>query len=359
MDSIEPVSAHSSSATEGSSRLVDRSPPPTAVVTARPAPARRQTRLTGRVLLALAGGGLLLAGLGGVTLGRRSAQHVSRAAQLAARGAALLAASVLADSAMEHYRGSYRKRPMVVAPLAAATTLAAALAAIRTGGQGRLSQAVFGAAVATGLIGTGFHFKNITDRPGGLSFNNLFYRAPFGAPGALLLAGAAGLGASAAERVARAADLVPGNLASSDLVANDRETVGRRLGALTVAALFGLTTEVGLLHFRGSFHNRLMFLPVLGVPTTGLLLLTALPKGSGPARRRAGRALTLTSGLGALGSALHAYGVSRAMGGFANWSQNLFSGPPIAAPPSLAGIALLGHAALELLSADTSSAGVR
>jgi len=306
------------------------------------------------VLLALAGGGLLLAGLVGVTLGRRSAQYVSRAARLAARGAALLAASVLADSAMEHYRGSYRKRPMVVAPLAAAMTLAASLAATRTGGQSRLSQAVFGAAVATGLLGTGFHFKNITDRPGGLSFNNLFYRAPFGAPGALLLAGAAGLGASAAERAVRAGNLVPGHLAT-----NDSEAVGRRLGALTVAALFGLTAEVGLLHFRGAFHNRLMFLPVLGVPTTGLLLLTALPKGSGPARRRAGRALTLTSGLGALGSALHAYGVSRAMGGFANWSQNLFSGPPIAAPPSLAGIALLGHAALELLSADTSSAGVR
>lgn len=264
----------------------------------------------------------------------------------------MLAASVLADSAMEHYRGSYRKRPMVVAPLAAAATLAAALAATRTGGQGRLSQAVFGAAVATGLIGTGFHFKNITDRPGGLSFNNLFYRAPFGAPGALLLAGAAGLGASAAESAVRA-----GRFAT-----NDRQAVGRGLGALTVAALFGLTTEVGLLHFRGAFHNRLMFLPVLGVPTTGLLLLTALPKGSGPARRRAGRALTLTSGLGALGSALHAFGVSRNMGGFANWSQNLFAGPPIAAPPSLAGIALMGHAALELLSTpprQPTSADVR
>lgn len=263
----------------------------------------------------------------------------------------MLAASVLADSAMEHYRGSYRKRPMVVAPLAAAATLAAALAATRTGGRGRLSQAVFGAAVATGLIGTGFHFKNITDRPGGLSFNNLFYRAPFGAPGALLLAGAAGLGASAAERAVRS-----GNFAVGNLVPDSRGAVGRGLGALTVAALFGLTAEVGLLHFRGSFHNRLMFLPVLGVPTTGLLLLAALPDDSGPARRRAGRALTLTSGLGALGSALHAFGVSRNMGGFANWSQNLFAGPPIAAPPSLAGIALLGHAALELLSVSTSSA---
>lgn len=327
---------------------------------ARPAPRQRQTRLTGKVLLALIGGGLVIAGLVGIALGHRSTERVSRATRLAARGAALLAASVLVDSAMEHYRGSYRKRPMIAAPFTAATTLAAALATVRTGGQDSLTQAVFGAAVATGLFGTGFHFKNITDRTGGLTLNNLFYRAPFGAPGALLLAGAAGIGASAAERVARARQVDGG-------WSGGRGTVGRGLGVLTATSLFGLTAEVGLLHFRGAFHNRLMYLPVIGVPATGLLLLAALPGdtantadtanaiGTAQTRRRAGRALTLTAVLGVLGSGLHAFGVSRNMGGFANWSQNLFAGPPIAAPPSLAGIALLGHAALELLSANASS----
>ena len=59
--------------------------------------------------------------------------------------------------------------------------------------------------------------------------------------------------------------------------------------------------------------------------------------------------MATTTALGLIGSGLHAYGVSRNMGGFRNWTQNLFQGPPIAAPPSLAGIALMGFASLELL----------
>ena len=52
-------------------------------------------------------------------------------------------------------------------------------------------------------------------------------------------------------------------------------------------------------------------------------------------------------GLG--GSLLHAYGVSRAMGGWRNWSQNVVDGPPLPAPPSFAGLALGALAALGLM----------
>ena len=49
------------------------------------------------------------------------------------------------------------------------------------------------------------------------------------------------------------------------------------------------------------------------------------------------------------GVAFHAYGVSRSMGGWRNWRQNAFNGPPLPAPPSFSGLALAGLAALGLL----------
>jgi hypothetical protein len=39
------------------------------------------------------------------------------------------------------------------------------------------------------------------------------------------------------------------------------------------------------------------------------------------------------------------------MGGWRNWSQNLFAGPPLPAPPSFTGLAFAGLGTLTLLSA--------
>jgi hypothetical protein len=50
----------------------------------------------------------------------------------------------------------------------------------------------------------------------------------------------------------------------------------------------------------------------------------------------------------------HARGVARQMGGWANWSQNLLSGPPLPAPPSFSALALAGRAALELRARERS-----
>ena len=305
---------------------------------ARPAPKQDQPNISSGTLLALAGGGLVISGLVGLSLGGGRASKPSRAAGLAASGAALLAASVLTDSAMEHYRGNYRRKPMYVAPTAAAVTLAAALCGVVFSGFSRLRGLIFGGAILTGLVGTGFHFKNILSRPGGLSLNNLFYRAPFGAPGALVLAGAAGIGSIFAQRAAER-----GSLGES------HQTAGTALAAITAGGLFGLTAEVGLLHFRGAFHNPLMYAPVVAVPMAGLAMAASAANPSPTRRRLARRMLTTTTALGMIGTGLHAYGVSRNNGGFANWSQNLFQGPPIAAPPSLAGIAMLGLSALDLL----------
>ena len=59
--------------------------------------------------------------------------------------------------------------------------------------------------------------------------------------------------------------------------------------------------------------------------------------------------LRLTALLGLAGVGFHIYGVSRNMGGWRNWSQNLLNGPPLPAPPSFTGLALAGLAALGLL----------
>ena len=47
-------------------------------------------------------------------------------------------------------------------------------------------------AAATGLVGTGFHFYNVGKKTGGFCWQNLFYRAPLGAPMAILLSGLIG-----------------------------------------------------------------------------------------------------------------------------------------------------------------------
>src|SRR6185437_12196979 len=68
----------------------------------------------------------------------------------------------------------------------------------------RVRDGVYAAAALTGLLGTCFHIFNISKKPGGFSWQNLFYSAPIGAPAALILSGATGF---LAERVR---DTTPG-----------------------------------------------------------------------------------------------------------------------------------------------------
>jgi len=109
---------------------------------------------------------------------------------------------------------------------------------------------------------------------------------------------------------------------------------GRILGLVTASGLLGTSSEAGLLQFRGSFQNPAMLLPVTIPPVAAALMLNAA---AGDARRprpftRAW--LGLTSLMGVAGVGFHIFGVSRAMGGWRNWRQNMVDGPPIPAPPS-------------------------
>lgn len=262
-----------------------------------------------------------------------------RAARRLNRATGVLATSVLLDSAVEHYRGSFDNPVMMVPLIVSALTLGVSVhgTADKRPVAHRTRQAIYGAGALTGLLGTGFHIYNVLKRPGSPSWQNLFYGAPVGAPMAILLAGVLG---SAAEAVR---NNPPQRARVLGLPA------GRLLSAVAGLGLLGTTAEAGLLHFRGAFHDPAMFVPVTIPPIGGALLLNAA---CGPRDRD--RWLTrwwlrLVAWLGLAGVGFHIWGVQRNMGGWQNWRQNVLNGPPIPAPPSFSGLALAGLAALGLL----------
>ncbi len=263
-----------------------------------------------------------------------------KAARRLNRAAGMIAGSVLADSAMEHYRGSFHNKAMWTPLISSALSLAVSVHGHRDKRHGahRGRDLVYAAAGLTGIVGTGFHLYNITKKPGGFSWQNVFYSAPIGAPAALSVSGLMGF---LSERVR---DNEPG---TSPRIAGT--SAGRMVAALTGVSLLGTMGEAGLLHFRGAYHNPVMFVPV-SVPPVAAALLGNTAIGRSRVRRPITRWwLRATTLMGILGVAFHAYGVSRNMGGWRNWRQNAFSGPPLPAPPAFTGLAMAGLAALGLL----------
>lgn len=252
--------------------------------------------------------------------------------------AALLSASILADSAVEHYRGGF-KNPAMVAPLiSSALALAAGTdGAARKGGRQarRWRDAAYTTAGIVGAAGLGFHLYNIGKRPGRFDWLNLFHAAPIGAPAALILAGLIGCS---------------GEILRTDRAAGvGRKQWGRRLAVLSSLGLVGTVGEAGLLHFRGAFQNPFMWLPVSLPPVASALTAQAALSEPGRGSRLTRAWLTLTALLGLGGVGFHVFGLSRRMGGFRNWSQNLLAGPPLPAPPAFSALALAALAALDLL----------
>jgi hypothetical protein len=272
-------------------------------------------------------------------LSATSTSQATAAARLLNGGCALLSLAVLGDSGLEHYRGMFFNKAMYTPLAVSALSLAASLhgARDRSAAAEHRRHAIYTIGAATGLAGTAFHLYNVGKREGGYSFENLFYGAPVGAPVALLLAGILGV---AAERVRDTAPGRPPLLFSIP--------AGRVLAGITALGLLGTVGEVALLHFRGAFHNPAMYLPVTVPPVAaGLMAGAAL----GRSRRRPFTRLwlRLTTALGLAGTAFHAYGVQRGMGGWRNWSQNILNGPPIPAPPAFTGLGLAALAALRVL----------
>ncbi len=272
-------------------------------------------------------------------MSRRDSAAVVSVARRLNTGSGLLALSVLLDSALEHYRGSFKNPAMYTPLLVSSLTLAVCAHGTRDARPAahRARQGVSLAAAVTGLVGTGFHVYNILKRPGRVDWQNLFYGAPIGAPTAILLAGLLG---AAAEEVRHTAHGDPHVLG---------QPAGRFLATVSGVGLLGTALEAALLHFRGAYHNPAMWVPVTVPPTAGALLLQAARDPTPRQSRLARGWLRLTAAVGLIGATLHAWGVQRNMGGWRNWSQNLLNGPPLPAPPSFTGLALAGLAALGLL----------
>jgi hypothetical protein len=266
-------------------------------------------------------------------------EPVARAAQRLNVSSALLGLSVLADSAIEHYRGMYHNKAMFLPLLASSATIATSLHGVRdeTAESHRLRHAVALIAAATGLAGGGFHLYNVLKREGGLSWTNVFYGAPLGAPYALILAGTM---ATAAEHVRDSHPTRPRLFGYRAAPA---------LAALTAGGIAGTVAEAALLHFRGAFQDPFMYVPVTVPPVAaGLITKAALERHPRwPVLTRTW--FWITAAIGFLGAGFHAFGVWRNMGGWRNWSQNVLNGPPIPAPPSFTGLALAGLAALDLM----------
>jgi len=237
--------------------------------------------------------------------------------------AGTLSVVVLADSAVEHYRGGFYNRVMFAAPLLSSMTLATSVAS-RERSEATAAHLL---AVAGGMIGTGFHLLNVIRREGGVSWLNLFYGAPLGAPLGLTFAGLFGLAA--------------------DHVRRSRSLPARALAASTAIGLAGTAGEAALLHFRGAFHNKLMYLPVT-IPPLAAIALAKDALRARPARSTR-MLLRATVAIGIGGALLHTLAVQREMGGWRNWTQNMHAAPPIPAPPAFAAMALAGLAALDLM----------
>jgi hypothetical protein len=255
------------------------------------------------------------------------------------RAAGTLAASVLADSSVEHYRGSFKNKamytPLLVSALALATSVHGTADMRPVAHKAR--DAIYLLAAATGLVGTGFHFYNVGKKVGGFSWQNVFYGAPLGAPMAILLSGLLGFCSERVRESDRNSPEVFGLPA------------GRAVAAVAGAGLLGTTGEAGLLHFRGAYHNPFMAVPVTLPPVGAALLMSAAAGRGGNTHRVARWWMRLLTLMGVAGVGFHAYGVSRNMGGWRNWSQNVLNGPPLPAPPSFTGLALAGLAALGLI----------
>jgi len=259
-----------------------------------------------------------------------------RAAQALGAGAAILCVSVALDSAIEHYRGEFKDKAMFVGPTMALLGLGAAtyVAFRPERANDTLPKIALFTVGATGLVGLGFHSYNILKRPGELDALNLFYGAPMGAPAALTLAGLYGV--------------IAGEMLSGRSYVKSR--LPRHTAGLIAFSLMGTIAEAGLLHFRGSFQDPAMYLPVTIPPLAALSIGAAAlsPRATAVAEPL----LKATAVLGIAGPMFHAYGIHRNMGGWKNWTQMILQGPPLPAPPAFLGIAAAGLGIIPLLKEE-------
>jgi hypothetical protein len=136
--------------------------------------------------------------IGALGTSRSSSQAIiQRLRRLEAAAQLLLAVEAGHSHYQNYYANPVQYVPVLLAPALAAAQAAAEMSSvpIRRAGQ-RLEMVLSAAATLAGLVGFGFHVKNMRSRSGGFSWQNLFYGAPLVAP--LQLSGQGLLGLLAA-----------------------------------------------------------------------------------------------------------------------------------------------------------------
>jgi hypothetical protein len=109
--------------------------------------------------------------------------------------------------------------------------------------------------------------------------------------------------------------------------------------------------EIAVLHYRGAFQNRFMWVPVLSLPA---ILVSGVTSSLRTDERRSRDILRPFAWgmaiIGTVGTLFHLRGIRRQMGGFYNWKYNIATGPPILAPAQVALFGLLGVVASQPVS---------
>ena len=251
---------------------------------------------------------------------------------------AVLATSVLLDSAMEHYRGNFHN-PAMFTPLV--VVCACRWPSARTArGQARrrASGASTGLCAAGGGRWTARHRLPPLQRPKKVRvrhWQNLFYAAPIGAPDGDSAVGPVG-------------DLPP-NVFGTTSRSGSRAVLGLPAGRV-VAATTAWVSSGPRPKRPAAFSRR--------VPQSSHAAASNDAAGRGRAaaeQRRVRRAKDRngvwhagwlgTAAMGVAGVAFHAYGVL-AHGRMAQLAAESVDGPPLPAPPAFTGLALAGLAAL-------------
>lgn len=110
-----------------------------------------------------------------------------------------------------------------------------------------------------------------------------------------------------------------------------------------IGAIPPIWLEIVILHFRGSFQNRFMWIPIVSLPLALVGgVASSLIAEERQARAIFGPAAWLMAIVGTIGTYFHLRGIGRQMGGYYNWKYNVITGPPFPAPPQVALYGLLG-----------------
>lgn len=119
--------------------------------------------------------------------------------------------------------------------------------------------------------------------------------------------------------------------------------LARLLRIGVTGAIPALWYEIAVLHFRGSFHSRMMWPPTLALPAVFFGGAVASLIRDDRRSRALFRPLAwLLAAVGVIGTAFHVRGVARQMGGLRNGHYNVATGPPLPAPPQVAIFGLMG-----------------